>query len=145
MASVRTVGTLKLDPGAVRQVIASPGGPVWEAVTRAAAATRERAKVDLIANGLVDKGRLVQSIESIVELRGEEVTGRVGTDVGYARYVHDGTDSPIVPRVKRALAFVPKGGARMVVVSQVRGTKETGRFSPFLKNALDKVSLADFT
>jgi hypothetical protein len=145
MSTIRTVTTLKLDRTAVEQVRSGPTGPVWNAVSKAAAQTRDRAKVDLISKSLVDKGRLAQSIESIVELRGQEVVGRIGTDVTYAPFVHEGTDSPIVPRVKRALAFKPKGGARMIVVGQVRGTKETGRYSPFLTNALDQLNIRDFT
>lgn len=141
----RTVTSLRLDSSAVRRTTTGPGGVVHDAVRSAAARTRERAKVDLIRNGLIDKGLLLNSIESQVRSRGDRVIGRVGTDVEYAKFVHEGTDSPIVPRTQRALAFVPRGGARLVVVSQVRGTKETGRFSPFLTNALEQLSLGDFT
>lgn len=141
----RTVTTLKLDPGDIRRFITGPGGPVYQAVQQAAATTRDRAKVELIRAGLVDKGLLVNSIETQIRVRGDNVVGRIGTDVTYARYVHEGTDSPIVPRTQRALAFVPRGGARLVVVSQVRGTKETGRYTPYLTIALEQLSVGDLT
>jgi hypothetical protein len=143
--AVRTVTTIKLDPSQIRATTTGTRGPVFQAVTKAAAETRDRAKVDLLSNSLIDTGRLVNSIERIVEVRGTTVVGRVGTDVEYGPLVHEGTRSPIIPRRKQALAFVPRRGARVIVVSQVRGTKETGRFSPFLTNALAQLNLRDFT
>ena len=147
MAQIQTkvVTTLKLDASQIRATATGQQGPVWAAVTKAASQTRDRAKVDLQANSLIDTGRLLNSIERITELRGQTVVGRVGTDVEYAPFVHQGTRSPIIPRRKQALAFVPRRGARVVVVSQVRGTQETGRFSPFLTNALAQLKARDLT
>lgn len=143
--AARVTVKLELDQSKIRAVTTGSSGPVWQAVTQAAAITRDRAKVDLLSNSLVDTGRLVNSIERVVEQRGQQVVGRVGTDVDYARLVHDGTRSPIIPRRKQALAFVPKRGSKVVVVKQVRGTRETGRFSPFLTNALRQLRASDYT
>jgi hypothetical protein len=145
VSTTRVVTSIKLDQSAIRATTTGASGPVWNAVTKASAEVRDRAKVDLLSNGLTDTGRLVNSIERIVSVRGQQVVGRVGTDVEYAPLVHEGTRSPIIPRRKQALAFVPRRGARVIVVSQVRGTKETGRFSPFLTNALAQLNLRDFT
>jgi hypothetical protein len=136
--------SLKLSEAAVRQITTAPGGPVWNAMLKATAITRDRAKLDLTVNNLVNNGQLRNSIESKVTARGDEVVGRIGTDLSYAGYVHEGTVGPIVPRRARVLRFQPKGATAFVFASSVQGTRETGRYSPFLKKALDQLDLSDF-
>lgn len=136
---------LQLNDGAVKKLLTGSSGSVYQAARRAGAVTRDRAKLDLTANRLVNTGLLRNSIESTTFVRGKDVVSRVGTDVAYARYVHDGTQGPIVPRRARVLRFKPKGSSTFVFAAKVRGTRETGRYSPFLANALKKLKPSDFT
>jgi hypothetical protein len=115
---------------------------VWEAVSRAGTTTAGRAKLDLTVNRLVGEGLLRNSIEAETYVRGNRVISRIGTNVNYARFVHEGTASPIVPRRARALRF--RSGGVQVIRPQVRGTRETGRYSPYLTNALRQLRLSDF-
>lgn len=141
MAGVSTKVTLS--EAAIAQITRSASGPVWQAVARAGTTTAGRAKIDLTANRLVDQGLLRNSIESEVSVRGESVVARIGTNVDYARFVHEGTTGPIVPRRARALRF--RSGGVQIIRTQVQGTRETGRFSPYLTNALQQLALSDFT
>jgi phage gpG-like protein len=135
---------LKLDQSAINKAMTGRGGPVWQAALRAGGYVRDQAKLDLTNNGLVNTGKLRNSIESQVSAKGTQVVATVGTDVEYARFVHDGTKSPIVPRRARALRFKPKGSSVFVFAAKVRGTKETGRYSPFMTNALKKLKTSDY-
>jgi hypothetical protein len=128
---------------AIAQITRSASGPVWQAVAQAGTTTAGRAKLDLTANRLVNQGLLRNSIESQVSVRGESVVARIGTNVDYARFVHEGTSGPIVPRRARALRF--RSGGVQIIRTQVQGTRETGRFSPYLTNALEQLGLDDFT
>lgn len=141
MAGVSTRVTLS--EAAIAQITRSAGGPVWQAVARAGTTTAGRAKLDLTANRLVDQGLLRNSIESEVSVRGESVVARIGTNVDYARFVHEGTTGPIVPRRARALRF--RSGGTTVIRASVKGTRDSGRFSPYLTNALEQLRLDDFT
>lgn len=99
--------------------------------------------MDLSANRLVNQGLLRNSIESETFVRGNDVVARVGTNVDYAKFVHEGTTGPIVPRRARALRF--RSGGVQIIRAQVQGTRDTGRFSPYLRNALEQLSLGDFS
>lgn len=94
----------------------------------------------------VNTGRLRASIshELVVWQRAPAV--RIGTNVEYARFVHDGTGlygprgAVIVPKTKRALKFASKKyGAKKgknkgyVFAKSVKGMQK----NEFLKNALD--------
>lgn len=137
--------SVKLNEAEIRQLLAGNGGMTWKAVQRAGSITRDRAKLNLTTKSLVGTGRLRQSIESQTFLRNQTVVSRVGTDVDYARYVHDGTSSPITPRRARVLRFKPKRASGYVFAPQVKGTKETGRFTPFLEDALKELKASDYT
>lgn len=77
----------------------------------------------------VRTGTLRRSITSVVESAGER--GRVGTNLRYALWVHEGTRAHvIVPTVKRALYW--KGARHPVRRVMHPGTKG----QPFLRNAL---------
>lgn len=109
----------------------------------AAAAEVDR-RGTLVLNGAkrrcpVDSGRLRSSLtkESFVEA-GTPVC-RVGTNLKYATYVHEGTGiygpkhTPIVPRNGRFLVFTPRGSSVTVFARQVRGVPPR----PFLREALE--------
>lgn len=142
---VRVSTTVSIDAGSIRSAVMGESGPVYAATQRAGGVTRDRAKVDLTVNNLVDKGLLRQSIESETFVRDGQIVSRVGTSVPYAGYVHEGTQGPIVPRRARVLRFKPKGASAYVFADSVSGTRETGRYSPFLTNALRKLTVSDFT
>lgn len=135
---------VKIDPSAVAAT-GRPGGVVFQSVQRGAGRCRDYAKNELGANSRIDTGRLRQSIESEVFSEGSTVRGRIGTDVTYARFVHEGTTGPIVPRRARVLRFRPKGGSAFVFAPQVKGTRETGNWTPFLVNALKRLTTRDLT
>lgn len=89
----------------------------------------------------IDTGRLRSSIHTtrIVRIIGYPRRGaRVGTNVRYARWVHDGTGiygplhRPIRPTTKAYLKFTPKGSVKVVFAKSVKGM----RANPFLKDAL---------
>jgi len=145
VSSVRVVARVELSDGDVQRLMTGQNGPVFQAMRRAGTTTVARAKSELTADGRIDTGVLRNSIESETFLRGREVVSRVGTDVFYSRYVHEGTNGPIVPRTQRVLRFKPKGGSAFVFAPQVKGTKETGSFTPFLLNALKQLSFNDLT
>lgn len=119
--------------------MAKPGGVLWQSMQRTGIKLEAFAKDELTKANRVDTGRLRNSIESRVFSRGDEVGVRVGTNIGYARYVHDGTTGPILPTTARVLRFKPKGSGAFVFADSVRGTRETGNFTPFLQNALNRL------
>lgn len=125
--------------------MAKPGGQLWNSLVRTGIRVEAFAKDELTKDNRVDTGRLRNSIESRVFKNGDEIGVRVGTNVGYAKLVHEGTTGPILPTTARVLRFKPKGGSTFVFADSVRGTRETGNFTPFLKNALARVGLSDMT
>ena len=89
----------------------------------------------------VDKGRLRSSIRTVPIRAGFSRGARVGSNVKYARFVHDGTGiygprgTPIKPRTKKFLRFRPKGvkGKKgYVFAKSVKGMRP----NPYLKDAL---------
>lgn len=79
----------------------------------------------------VDTGRLRSSLHtSPPRRRGRFLTVRSGTNVKYARFVHDG-HGEIRPRRAKALRFKTRGG-RVVFTRRVRARKG----NPFLARAL---------
>ncbi len=135
--------------------ITAPGSVVYRSVQRAAARTRDRAKVNLTRTGRIDTGRLRNSIayEMMVfqgrtaggQFASNMVSATIGTDVEYARYIHDGTANNgtgfIYPRRAKVLRFKPRGAPGFVYARRVRGIKAT----PFLAEALEQVKVSDFT
>lgn len=143
MASVR------LDPSALRSLLLSADGPVYRDIQIQTAKVRNRA----LALCPVNNGRLRASITDQIELTPNGPVGRVGTNIEYALYVHEGTGIygpkgqpyTIVPRSKKALAFVWKGapipangrGGRHVYKRvMVKGSRP----KPFLRDALQALS-----
>lgn len=142
MAVVRTVASVDVNQGALQQVLFAPTSPVFQAMQRAGTKTVARAKSDLTQNRLINTGLLRNSVESETFVRGPEIVSRVTATAEYAMLVHEGTSGPILPTTARVLRFKPKG-ATIIYRPQVRGTRETGRFSPFLTNALSQLELSD--
>lgn len=78
---------LQLDRPAIDREMRGPTGPVVKFVRDTTRATRTRA----VLRCPVDTGHLRNSHYERVEITRGAVTGYVGTDVEYARFVHDGT------------------------------------------------------
>lgn len=143
MSGIQTSTTFQLDGAALQAALTGQGGPVYQAVQRAGARVRDVAKLNLTESNLIRTGELRNSIESETGVRGDAVVSRVGTNVPYSIYVHEGTSGPIVPRTARVLRFRGQSGA-FVFTPSVRGTRDTGRFRPFLVDALNNLTLDDF-
>lgn len=136
-----------LNPQEINTLLKSPSG----AVARDLMIRGNRVKN--VAQQLcpVDQGRLRSSISSELAFDSGELVVRVGTNVDYALYVHNGTGiygpnkRPIVPVNKRALRWAArnnsgsgrrryKGGATAQYVFSKRSKGFKG--TPFLTNAL---------
>ena len=155
MALIKANVKLSIPPGEVARMAKEPGGIVWQAALRAGSATAANARLNLTAANLSGRtGVLRNSIESRTFVRGDQVVSQVGTETPYASYVHDGTVGPIRPRYARALRFrswrggpAPNGTGGLAgyyVYDNVRGTRETGRYTPFLRNAVNQLRIEDF-
>jgi hypothetical protein len=133
---------IELREDEIDRVLNGNGQPVYSALQRGIAKGRDRAKVNLTTKGLVDTGNLRNRIDTEIVRRGRQLEGRIVARTPYAIYVHEGTSGPIMPRTARALRF--RSGGSFVFARSVRGTRETGRFTPFLKDARDSLSTSDF-
>lgn len=140
--SVRVAVTVELDEQRIRELLIGQDSPVYRAVARLAGRGRDYAKLNLTAAQIGDTGLLRQQIESSVIMRGNDLVGRVTSRAAYTMFVHDGTSGPIVPRRARALRFRVRGSG-VVFAASVRGTKETGRYTPFLTDALEQLTIGD--
>lgn len=124
---------IEINGSALNRLLRSPGGPVARDMIR-----RGR-KVQSAARRRINSrtGALSRSIEVDIVIVGGTAGARIGTDLYYARFVHDGTGihgpsrRPIKPTRKKALAFSGSSGGYVVVASSSgqRGTH-------FLRNAL---------
>ena len=131
-------------------ILHSPSGPIAKDLLKRGARVESRAKRNL--SGLtgsgprrVDTGLLRNSITTQLLVLPRGLAVRVGTNVFYARYVHDGTGlygpkhALIYPKTAKVLVFRSKiYGAKhgrfkgKVVARYVRGMRP----NPFLKDAL---------
>ena len=86
----------------------------------------------------VDTGRLRDSIKTVMVRKRDAPGARIGTNVKYALWVHNGTGiygptgSRIRPRTKSVLRFRPRGSSSYVFAKSVKGMRP----NPFLKDAL---------
>lgn len=103
-----------------------------------------RAKVEISQNPKrVDSGRLRSSIQTARVRRNNLPGARVGSNVKYALWVHQGTGiygprrTKIVPRSRKALRFIPKGQTGYVFARSVRGMRP----NHYLTNALPAARL----
>lgn len=135
--------THKLNQAEIRRILTSPSGPVAKALLVRGYRVQALAKKNLgggtgTGPKRIDTGRLRSSIA--VELRRgpRGLLVRIGTNVEYAIFVHEGTGiygknaRPIKPKTKRYLRFKVKGSKRYTYATQVKGMKG----NPFLVKAL---------
>lgn len=91
-------------------------------VARTAGSVRDDAKRIIRAEGRVDTGALVQSIETRrVGSAGHTVTYEVGSRLDYAIYQHEGVRGPVLPRTAKVLRFKPSGSSKFVFARQTKG------------------------
>lgn len=130
-----------LQPLAVQKVLTGPQGPVAKDLLRRGIRVQTQAKRNLGGVGnlpkRVDTGLLRSSIA--VQLRtGPDISVRIGTNVYYALWIHEGTGiygprhAPIFPKTARYLRFKPKGADHYIYRRSVKGIKP----NPFLVEAL---------
>jgi hypothetical protein len=130
-----------LDSGQLARLLNSPFGPVAKQLlvrgNKVATAAKRR-----ISNNpkRVDTGRLRNSIGVKLTVRnGTHLGVEIGTNVYYARWVHEGTGiygphhKMIVPRRRKSLRWRAKG--QYVFAKHVRGMAA----NPFLRDALKYV------
>lgn len=139
MASVSY--TQRLDLSALDRLLRSPQGGVAKDLLRRGLRVETQAKRNLTGQDgpkRVDTGRLRASINTQMITRNGAPAVIVGTNVYYARFVHDGTGiyGPrhrlIRPIRAKRLRFRPKGSRRFVYARAVRGMAP----NHFLANAL---------
>jgi hypothetical protein len=120
----------RIDQAALGRILVGPSGAVAADLLRRAIRVESRAK-QLCP---VDTGRLRSSItHELVKSGGGVMLARIGTNVSYARDVHEGTRPHVIrPRSARVLRF-PAGG-RIVYTAYVNHPGTRGR--PFLRDAL---------
>lgn len=137
---------LKIDQEALRTLLSSPRGAVWADIQRRTNRVLNQAR----RNAPVDEGRLRASLAMEMRSANGSPIGRVGTNVEYAMYVHEGTGVeagrgyilPVRARVLRWAAINNtgsgtrryRGGAtqQFVYAKRSRGVKAR----PFLRDAL---------
>jgi hypothetical protein len=139
---------LRINDAELKRLMSGPSGPVYRDIVRRTNSVLNAAR----RNCPVDEGRLRSSLAQETRATSSAVIGRVGTNVKYALYVHEGTGiyagkGPIRPKSARMLAWPVKnnsggGGVRRykagataqyAFAKQVKGVR--GR--PFLRNALE--------
>jgi hypothetical protein len=133
--------THRLDPAGIRLLLTSPQGGVYRDLLRRGLLVETQAKRNLGGIGgpkRIDTGRLRASVATQMVRRDESWVVVIGTNVRYARFVHDGTGiygprrRPIRPIRAKFLRFRPKGSRKFVYAREVRGMAP----NPFLANAL---------
>lgn len=137
--------TTRINEAALIRDLSRPGGPVEQDVARRSIRVRNRA-VELCTNRMVNirTGRLASSITWSLERIGGIPVGVVGTNVEYAKWVHNGTGiygpgrRPITPTHARVLRFKPPGARDYVFVRSVKGSKPRPFLTTAMKDVLDE-------
>jgi len=89
MARVRV--TQDVNEGYIRK-LSGPGGPIQDLLALRALAVQAAAKQRIReAPQRIDTGNLINSIQFLIYFRAGKPIARIGTNVEYAMYVHDGT------------------------------------------------------
>lgn len=125
--------TQRLDRAAIARILTSPRGPVARDLLVRGIRVQSQAKQNLAGMSgsgprRIHTGRLRSSIAVRLLSRGVPVV-RVGSNVHYALYVHEGTGihgpkhRPIRPRTRRYLRFKPRGSTDFVFARQVKGMR----------------------
>ena len=126
--------TVTFNRGEWLSLLRSPIGPVFRDLQLRGTAVKNKAQRLCPVNN----GRLRQSIEVEMAVEGGVPVARVGTNVEYALWVHEGTGiygkrgRPITPVRAKALRFTPRGGPTLF-----RRSVAGQRGVPFLTDALD--------
>lgn len=100
----------QLDEAQLRQLFTSPKGPVYQVLFRTGNQVLNQAKI----KAPVDQGQLRASILLEMDQENGAPVARVGTNVRYALFVHEGTGiygprkTSIVPKTKRFLRWPVK-------------------------------------
>jgi HK97 gp10 family phage protein len=126
-----------LNAAAIQKLLNSPSGPVAKDMLKRGLRVESAAKKNLQSSPKrVNTGRLRSSIKAkLITVNGHPAV-TVGTDVKYARFVHDGTGlygpyhTRIYPKTKKALRW--KGKSGFVFAKSTAGMRP----NPFLRNAL---------
>ena len=127
--------TVTFDRSEWLSLLRSPVGPVFRDLQLRGTAVKNRAQ----RLCPVDNGRLKKSIEVEMAVEGGVPVARVGTNVEYALYVHEGTGihgsrgRPITPVRAKALRFTAGRNGPTLFRRQVAGQRGV----PFLTDALD--------
>lgn len=134
----------------MQEVLRGNNGPVARILVERAIRVEDRAVANLTSGPTraIDTGRLRSSITHEIVSSSGGLIARVGTNVQYALYVHEGTGiygpkrQRIFPKQKRALAFTwknapvpPTSKSGKHVYRSVAGVKPR----PFLRSALSQV------
>lgn len=132
----------QLNAAGIRALIASPQGGIAQDLLRRGLRVETLAKRNLAGGASgpkrIDTGRLRSSVITVVVMRNGQPAVLIGTNVHYARYIHDGTGiygprrRMIRPRTAKFLRFTPKGGRGVVYARAVRGIAP----NHFLRDAL---------
>jgi hypothetical protein len=84
--------TQRLNAGYVRTRLARPGGPIENMLELRALAVQAAAKQRIRQSPQrIDTGNLINSIQIRIYYRGGMPIARIGTNVEYAIFVHEGT------------------------------------------------------
>lgn len=129
MAKVKV--TQRLDRAALGRILTSTRGPVARDLLVRGIRVQSQARRNLAGMSgsgprRIHTGRLRSSIA--VQLRPGPIV-RIGSNVHYALYVHEGTGihgprhRPIRPRTRRYLRFKPRGSSDFVFARQVAGMR----------------------
>lgn len=136
----------------VNDFLSGPGGPVVRAVT----ALGQQVLNEAMRRCPVDEGRLRASLDLAVEAHATTVTARVGSDLDYAIYVHEGTGlygpkrALIYPVSAKVMTWIPRTAGQGAKSGKRKTAKDTTRVfarytrgmkgRPFLVEALEAVS-----
>lgn len=124
---------IHVNKAAVQKMLRNPKGQVARGILKLGKKVERKAK-RLVP---VDHGILRNSINTELIIRRGPVA-RIGTNVKYALYVHEGTGIhgpkgvPITPKHGKVLVFTAKKTNQLVFARSVKGMKGT----PYLRNAL---------
>jgi Bacteriophage HK97-gp10, putative tail-component len=122
---------IEINGSALNRLLRSPNGPVARDMLKRGQKVQAAAKRRINSR----TGALARSLNVEVVIVNGTAGARVGTDLYYAKFVHDGTGiygpshRPIRPNRARALSFSGRTGA--VVVANSRGQRGTH----FLRNS----------
>lgn len=140
--------THKLNHLQIEQLLTSPSGPVAKSLLVRGYRVQAQARKNLGGGASgpkrIDTGKLRASISVQLKRKSSRtLTVRIGTNVEYAIWVHDGTGlygpmhRMITPKTKRYLRFKPHGSNKYVFAKAVKGM----RANPFLLNALSAAQI----